>query len=177
MKRKWVVGKDETLRTRLVTHHGSVVGRHLGVYATTKRLTTFFYWKGLRKMTGRQTGVVNKCLEGYLRCMTGEKPKDWVKWLPLAEYWYNTNSHSSINTTSYEVVYGQPPPLHIPYMANENNVKAMDRTLQAKEQTNQLLKFNLKNARDRMKSYADKKGTEREFKEGDWVYLKLQPYR
>nr|GEW79468.1 hypothetical protein [Tanacetum cinerariifolium] len=30
---------------------------------------------------------------------------------------------------------------------------------------------------DRMKSKADKKRSEREFKEGDWVYLKLQPYR
>lgn len=28
-----------------------------------------------------------------------------------------------------------------------------------------------------MKSYADANRTEREFKVGDWVYLKLQPYR
>lgn len=28
-----------------------------------------------------------------------------------------------------------------------------------------------------MKRYADLKRTEREFKEGDWVYLRLQPYR
>ncbi|GKG29490.1 hypothetical protein Tco_0416855, partial [Tanacetum coccineum] len=82
--------------------------------------------------------------------------------------------HSSINTTPYEVVYGQPPPWHIPYVAKDSNVEAVDRTLQATENTIQLLKFNLK-TQDRMKS--DKKRTEREFKEGDWVYLKLQPYR
>ncbi|GJQ99911.1 reverse transcriptase [Tanacetum coccineum] len=116
--------------------------------------------------TNGQTEVVNKCLEGYLRCITGEKPKDWVKWLPLAEYWYNTNFHSSINTTPYEVVYGQPPPLHIPYVAKDSNVEAVDRTLQAKENIIQLLKFNLKKAQDRMKSQANKKRTKREFKEG-----------
>ncbi|GKA41049.1 retrotransposable element Tf2 [Tanacetum coccineum] len=88
--------------------------------------------------------------------------------LPLAEYWYNTNFHSSINNTPYEVVYGQPPPLHIPYVAKYNNVEAVDRTPHAREQTIQLLKFNLKKALDRMKSQADKRRSEREFKEGDW---------
>ena len=120
---------------------------------------------------------MNKCLEGYLRGMTGEKPKDWVKWLPLAEYWYNTNYHSSINTTPYEVVYGQTPPLHIPYMAKDSPVEAVDRTLQARENTIKLLQFNLKKAQDRMKVQADKKRSEREFEIGSWVYLKLQPYR
>ena len=40
-----------------------------------------------------QTEIVNKCLETYLMCMTGERPKDWVKWVSLEEYWYNTNYH------------------------------------------------------------------------------------
>ena len=37
-----------------------------------------------------QTKVVNRCIEDYLRCMVGDKPKHWVKWLPLAKWWYNT---------------------------------------------------------------------------------------
>ncbi|GKE23684.1 reverse transcriptase, partial [Tanacetum coccineum] len=73
-----------------------------------------------------------------------EKPKDWVKWIPLAEYWYNINYHSAIDTTPYEVVYGQAPPMHIPYMAKDSPVEAVDMTLQAREQVVQLLKFNLK---------------------------------
>ncbi|GJW52952.1 putative mitochondrial protein [Tanacetum coccineum] len=63
-----------------------------------------------------QTKVVNRCLETYLRCMTGEKPKEWSKWLSLAEYWYNTNFHTSIQTTPYEAVYGQPLPSPIAYI-------------------------------------------------------------
>ncbi|GKB76934.1 retrotransposon-related protein [Tanacetum coccineum] len=63
-----------------------------------------------------QTEVVNRCLKTYLRCMTGEKPKEWSKWLSLAEYWYNTNFHTSIQTTPYEAVYGQPPPSLIAYI-------------------------------------------------------------
>ena len=30
-----------------------------------------------------QTKVVNKCLEGYLRCFVSDKKTQWVKWLPL----------------------------------------------------------------------------------------------
>ncbi|KAL0440343.1 UNVERIFIED_CONTAM: Transposon Ty3-G Gag-Pol polyprotein [Sesamum latifolium] len=62
-----------------------------------------------------QIEVVNKCLESNLHCMTGDQPKEWAYWLPLAEWWYNTSFHSSIRTTAYEVVYGQPPPTPIPY--------------------------------------------------------------
>ncbi|GJV23490.1 reverse transcriptase [Tanacetum coccineum] len=33
--------------------------------------------------TDGQTKVVNRSLGCYLRCMCGEKPKEWVKWFPL----------------------------------------------------------------------------------------------
>lgn len=36
--------------------------------------------------TDGQTEIVNKCLEQYLRYMTGERPKEWAKWLSLAEW-------------------------------------------------------------------------------------------
>ncbi|XP_071728215.1 uncharacterized protein [Rutidosis leptorrhynchoides] len=40
-----------------------------------------------------------------------------------------------------------------------------------------MLKYHLTRAQDRMKCYADKKRTERSFVVGNWVYVKLQPYR
>jgi len=41
----------------------------------------------------------------------------------------------------------------------------------------QLLMDNLVKAHDRIKKQADKDRTERQFEEGDMVYLRLQPYR
>jgi IS30 family transposase len=70
--------------------------------------------------TDGQTEIVNKYIEQYLRCMTGECPNQWVKWLPLAEWWYNTNYHSVTKMTPYQVLYGVPPPLHIPYLPNDS---------------------------------------------------------
>ncbi|GJZ26671.1 hypothetical protein Tco_0570924, partial [Tanacetum coccineum] len=45
-----------------------------------------------------------------------------------------TNYYTTLNSTPYEVVYGQAPPIHIPYMAKDSSVEAIDRTLQAREQ-------------------------------------------
>ncbi|GJU82321.1 retrotransposable element Tf2 [Tanacetum coccineum] len=127
--------------------------------------------------TDGQTEVVNNRLECYLRCMTSERPKEWVQWLPIAEFWYNTNNHSSINVSPYEAVYGQTPHLHNPYVAGESVVENVDRSLQARENAIGMLKFHIKRAQDRMKKYADLKRSEREFEVGMWVYLKLQPHR
>ena len=46
--------------------------------------------------TDGQSEVVNRCLETFLRCMCCDVPHEWSKWLPLAEWWYNTNHHTSI---------------------------------------------------------------------------------
>ena len=64
-----------------------------------------------------QTEVVNRCLENYLRCMCSDQPRQWCFWLPLAEFWYDTNFHSAIRSTPYEIVYGQPPCMFLTFQA------------------------------------------------------------
>ena len=127
--------------------------------------------------TDGQTEVVNRCLETYLSCMTSERPKDWVKWLALAEWWCITSYHTAIHTTPYEAMYGQPPPLHLPYLPGDSKVEAVDRSLQAREAAITLLKFHLQRAQHRMKQQADQGRSDRSLDVGDWAYLKLQPYR
>lgn len=124
-----------------------------------------------------QSEVLNRCLEHYLRSMTWQRPKEWVNWLPLAEWWYNTTYHSAIQTTPFEVVYGQPPALHLPYFPQSTTVDAIDRSFVAREEMINKLQGNLVRAQTRMKRLADRNRTDREFTEGDWVFLKLQPYR
>ena len=43
-----------------------------------------------------QIKSANKCLQNYLRCVAGDQPKAWYKWLSLAEWWYNSTYHSAI---------------------------------------------------------------------------------
>ena len=54
--------------------------------------------------------IVNTCLEGYLRCFVSDKQKQWFKWLPLVEWWYNTSFHTATKMTPfYPGGYRWPP--------------------------------------------------------------------
>ena len=83
--------------------------------------------------TDGQTEVVNRCVEGYLRCVVGQTPHSWSKWLALAESWYNINYHSALEMTSFQALYGIPPPIHIPYLPGDSSVAAVDQILRGKK--------------------------------------------
>jgi hypothetical protein len=106
--------------------------------------------------TDGQTKVVNRCLENYLQCFTGDKPKEWVRWLPWAEWWYNTTYHSATKMTPFEVVYGRPPLILPTYTTGSSVVDQVDRVLKDRTKLLQLLKDNLTVAQSRMKHQADK---------------------
>jgi len=135
----------------------------LSIHGTTLLMSTAYH-----PQTDGQTEVVNRCLETYLRCMCTEKANDWSKWLPLAEWWYNTTFHTAIELTPYEVVYNQPPPIHLPYLPGETQVDAVDRSLQRREAMIQMLKFFLLQAQHRMKVQADRHRSKRELAVGSW---------
>ncbi|WMV14796.1 hypothetical protein MTR67_008181 [Solanum verrucosum] len=127
--------------------------------------------------TDGQTEVLNRTVETFLRCFCCDSQKNWASYLSLAEWWYNTTFHSAIQTTPYEALYGRPPPIHIPYVPGEASEEEVDRSLITKDFKVQLLKFHISRAQQRMASLANQHRTDRQFSEGDWVYLKIQPYR
>jgi len=143
----------------------------------TKQGVKLCYSTAYHPQSDGQTEVVNKCLENYLRCMIGTSPTQWVKWLPLAEWWYNTNYYIATKYTPYEIIYSHPPPLHIPYIAKDSPVEAVDAFLSKREHMLVTIKKNLQDAQNRMVQLANKHRGERSFAIGDMVYVKLQPYR
>lgn len=127
--------------------------------------------------TDSQTEIVNKCLEQYLRSMTGDKPKEWSKWLPLTEWQYNTSFHFSSKMTPFEVVYGREPPTYTTYIPHETFVAFVDQALRDRDSMRHLLKENLHQAQRKMKQMANKHWTKRKFEVNDQVYLRLQSFK
>ena len=117
--------------------------------------------------------MVNRSLEQYLRAFATDKPSQWVNWLPLAEYWFNTNYHTSTKTTLFEALYGYLPARLLEYIPSTTQMEAVDDYLYTRQHALSLLKTNLVASQERMKLQADKNRTERESQVGDWVYLRL----
>lgn len=115
-------------------------------------------------------------MEGYLRCFVHSCPNKWKDWLPLAEFWYNTSFHSSLNKTPFEVLYGQPP-RHLGIdVVNSCSVPDLQTWLSQRKLMVQMLQQHLVRVQQRQKHQADKHWSERGFQIGDMVFLKLQPY-
>lgn len=138
--------------------------------------TTLQMSSAYHPQTDGQTERVNQCLEGYLRCFVHSCPNKWKDWLSLAEFWYNTSYHSSLDKTPFEVLYGQPP-RHLGIDVMESCVVPdLQEWLLKRKLMLQLIQQQLSRAQQRQKHQADKHRSERSFDVGDWVFLKLQPY-
>ena len=124
-----------------------------------------------------QTEVVNRTLEQYLQCFAGDQPRKWLEWIPWAEFSYNTSTHFSTKMTPFEAVYGIPHPRLLAYVPGTFHVQAVDEYLRDRDAILRELRYNLLLAQDRMKCQADQHRREASFLVGDYVYLKIQPYR
>ncbi|XP_066324466.1 uncharacterized protein [Miscanthus floridulus] len=190
-----------TLTDDIVRHKGRVAqafmynvyklhGLSESIISDRDKIFTSAFWRDLFKLTDTQllmsssyhpqtdgqTERLNQCLKAFLRCSVHSCLKQWAKWLPLAEFWYNTSYHSALGKSPFEVLYGHPP-RHFG-ITNEVPTHApdLDQWLLERHLLQDVIQYNLHRAQHRMKHYADLQRSEKEFAVGDLVYLKLQPY-
>jgi hypothetical protein len=138
---------------------------------TTPNLSSSYH-----PQTDGQIERLNQCLETYLCCLVHSKREQWAKWLPQAEYWYNTSFHSTLGKSPFQVLYGRNPrhfAVETSSLPSHTDVEVWQLERAA---LIPVIKQHLERAQARMKVQADKHRSERQFKVGDYVYLRVQPY-
>ncbi|GJV25514.1 putative reverse transcriptase domain-containing protein [Tanacetum coccineum] len=98
----------------------------------------------------------------------------WDVHLLLVEFSYNNSYHSSVRCAPFEALYGRK--CRSPIMwAEEGECQLIGPELV--QETTEKIKDRLKVARDRQKNYADKRRKPLEFNVGDYVLLKVSPWK
>jgi hypothetical protein len=110
----------------------------------------------------------------YLRCFSGDRPRDWLRWLPWAEYTYNTAYQSSLQETPFRVVYGRDPPTIRSYEAGDTRVAAVAQSMEEREEFLADVRHRLEQAQLVQKRYYDKAHRDVSYAVGDWVLLRLR---
>lgn len=124
-----------------------------------------------------QTEVLNRTIEQYLRSFVHDRPNLWFSYLSLAEWSYNTSAHTGAGISPYEITFGKPPPAVPPFTPGSSPVEAADSFLTTRQTLHAKLLQRLLKAQSAMKLYADRHRREASYEVGDWVYLRLRPYR
>ncbi|GKE74687.1 putative reverse transcriptase domain-containing protein [Tanacetum coccineum] len=99
----------------------------------------------------------------------------WDRHLPLVEFSYNNSYHTSIKVTPFEALYDRK--CHSPICWAEVGDAQLTEPKIIHETTEKIFKIRncMQVARDRQKSYADKRRRPLEFGVGDKVMLKVAP--
>lgn len=96
--------------------------------------------------TNGQTEVLNRIVETYLQCFTCKQSKQWTRWLPWEEYWYNTDYQTVVQISLFEVVYGRKPPSIQRFLPGECRVAAVANELESRDAILLRLKGSLERA-------------------------------
>ncbi|GJW82915.1 putative reverse transcriptase domain-containing protein [Tanacetum coccineum] len=103
--------------------------------------------------------------------------RSWDVHLLLVEFLYNNSYHASVRCAPFEALYGRK--CRSPIMWAEVGEGQLIGPELVQETTKKIsqIKDRLKVARDRQKSYADKRRKPLEFSVGDYVLLKVSPWK
>jgi hypothetical protein len=149
---------------------------------------TSIFWKELMRLTGTklhmtsafhpqsdgQTENANKVIVMYLRCLTGDRPRQWLCWLPWAEYVFNTALQSALKETPFKIVYGRDPPSIRSYEPGDTRVAALAQTMAERDELLADVRLRLEQAQALYKRHYDKHHRAVTFSVGDWVWLRLR---
>ncbi|GJV17492.1 putative reverse transcriptase domain-containing protein [Tanacetum coccineum] len=157
--------RDSHFTSRFWQSMQEALGTHLD-------MSTTYY-----SQTDGQRGRTIQTLEDMLRACVLDFGGSWDVHLLLVEFSYNNSYHSSVRCAPFKALYGIK--CHSPIMWDEVGEGQLIGPELVQETTEKIsqIKDRLKTARDRLKIYADKRRKPLEFCVGDYVLLKVSPWK
>ncbi|KAD4982231.1 hypothetical protein E3N88_18902 [Mikania micrantha] len=127
--------------------------------------------------TDGQSERTIQTLDDMLRASIIDFGGTWDDYLPLAEFSYNNSYHSGLGMPPYEMLYGRR--CCTPVCWGEVGPRELENKeiLKVTNQRIDQIRAHLKAAQDRQKSYADKRRRPIEYQVGDFVLLKVSPWK
>ncbi|GJS05290.1 putative reverse transcriptase domain-containing protein [Tanacetum coccineum] len=127
--------------------------------------------------TDGQSERTIQTLEDMLRACVIDFGKCWDRHLPLVEFSYNNSYHTSIKAAPFEALCGRK--CRSPICWAEVGDAQLTGPVIVHETTEKIIqiKKRIQAARDRQKSYADRRRKPLEFEAGDKVMLKVSPWK
>ncbi|GJZ73994.1 putative reverse transcriptase domain-containing protein [Tanacetum coccineum] len=125
---------------------------------------------------GQSEGII-QTLEDMLRACVIDFGKGWDKHLPLVEFSYNNSYHTSIKAAPFKALYGRK--CRLPLCWAEVGDAQLTSPEIVHETTEKIIqiKKRIQVARDRQKSYADRRRKPLEFQVRDKVMLKVSSWK
>ncbi|GJT27367.1 putative reverse transcriptase domain-containing protein [Tanacetum coccineum] len=127
--------------------------------------------------TDGQSERTIQTLEYMLRACILDFEESWDVHLPLVEFSYNNNYHSSVICSPFEALYGRKCHSLIMWAEVQEGQLIGPKLVQETTEKISQIKDRLKDARDRQKSYANKRRKPLEFSVGEYVLLKVSPWK
>ncbi|KAD6453304.1 hypothetical protein E3N88_08009 [Mikania micrantha] len=171
----------------VVTRHGVPIS----IISDRDSRFTSHFWKSLHKALGTRLDMSTayhpqtdgqsertiQTLEDMLRACVIDFGNSWESHLPLVEFSYNNSYHTSIQAAPFEALYGRKCRSPICWTeVGDSQLTGPELVHETTEKIVQIRK-RMAAARDRQKSYADKRRKPLEFQVGDRVLLKVSPWK
>jgi len=120
-----------------------------------------------------QSEAANKIIMMYLRCLTDNRPCQWLRLLPWAEFCCNSSFQASLKTSTFRVVYGHDPLSIRSYEPGDSRLPAVEQQMLERDEFLVEIRDRLEQAQQFAKQQYDKTHRLVVFKVGDWVWLRL----
>ncbi|KAD5318351.1 hypothetical protein E3N88_18297 [Mikania micrantha] len=171
-----------------------IVSRHgvpISIISDQDSRFTAHFWKSLHEALGTRLDMSTayhpqtdgqsertiQTLEDTLQACVIDFGNSWETHIPLVEFSYNNSYHTSIGAVPFEALYGRK--CRSPLCWAEVGESQLTGPELVHETTEKIVQIRnrMAAARDRQKSYADKRCKPLEFQVGDRVLLKVSPWK